>query len=64
MASNASPSLDDELDAGNNNVPKHIGVIANSISEWEGPLAEALELTDPEVEEIKTKHPGKLGLQS
>ena len=41
----------------------HLGKIADSMTEWEGPIADRLELTASDVEEIKTKHQQKLKLQ-
>ena len=52
------------LDAGNDGVPRHAGMIADGMHEWEGALSESLELTDADVAEIKTKHPWSLKLQS
>ena len=52
------------LDAGNDGVPRHVGMIADGMHEWEGPLSERLGLTDADVAEIKTEHPGRLKLQS
>ena len=42
---------------------KHIGEIADSMAEWEGPIADKLTLRASDVEEIKTKHQQKLKLQ-
>ena len=65
VASNAVvPSLDDELDACNKGVAKHLGQIADSVSEWEGVLSEELGLTDADVSEIKTEYHLKLKLQT
>ena len=50
--------LDKEID------PKHLGKIADSMAEWEGRIADDLELTDVDVSSIKTKHPTNLRLQS
>jgi hypothetical protein len=41
------------LDSMNENVPKHLGLIADSMCEWEGRIAEALGLTEAEVKDIK-----------
>ena len=43
---------------------KHIGPIADSMAEWDGPVGDALELTYTEREEISTAHPGKLKKQT
>ena len=51
------------LDFENSGVSKHLGQIADSMYEWEGPIAEQLELTRADVATIKTEHPNKLRLQ-
>ena len=56
--------LDRVLDSGNDGVSKHLGQIANSMHEWEGPVAEQLDLTPPDIAAIKTEHPNKLKLQT
>ena len=56
--------LDLPLDFYNQGVPQHLGKIADSIPQWEGAIAEALELTQVDVEAIKAKHPNKLDLQT
>ena len=46
-------------------VPFHqLGQIADSIKEWEGQISDKLKLDESDVEAIKTRHPGKLKLQS
>ena len=62
MASDTS--LDQVLDAENGGVSKHLGEIADSMSEWEGRIAEGLGLTVTEIASIKVKHPNELGLQA
>ena len=57
-------SLDLELDAEHSGVPKHLGLIAESMDEWEGRIAEELGLTPADVAHIKTKHPSSLKLQT
>ena len=42
---------------------KHIGPIADSMSEWEGAIGDALELTYADREAIKAAHPGRVNLQ-
>jgi hypothetical protein len=42
---------------------KHIGMIAASMSEWEGPIADELELTGHDIACIKEKYDKKLNLQ-
>ena len=51
-------SLKQELDE-----IKHIGPIADSMSEWEGTVGDALELTYADREDIMEVHRGKFGLQ-
>ena len=58
------PWLDKEIDSENEGVPKHLGRIAEEMYEWEGRIAEELELTSPDVAAIKTKHPFELRLQT
>ena len=41
---------------------KHIGKIADSMFEWEGPIAEELELRRSDIADIKTEHK-KMNLQ-
>ena len=45
-------------------VTKHIGRIADSMTEWEGAIAENLGLTPADVANIKTKYPFSLSLQA
>ena len=59
----ASLTLEDVLDSKSNCVSKHLGEIADSIHEWEGAVAENLELTAADVSNIITKYPRKLNLQ-
>ena len=56
--------LDQVVDYSSGGVPKHLGKIADSMSEWEGSIAEQLGLTPAEVAAIKTKHPLELSLQT
>ena len=56
--------LDQLLDFENGGISKHLGQIADSMYEWEGPVAEQLGLTPAEIAAIKTEHPFKLGLQT
>ena len=42
---------------------KHIGMIADSMSEWEGRIAEELELNQHDIACIKEKYDKKLDLQ-
>ena len=52
------------MDFENKDVPLHLGKIADSMYEWEGPVAEQLGLTQVDVAAIKMKHPGELRLQT
>ena len=54
--------LDKEIDA--DGVLKHLGQIADSMTEWEGRISEQLGLKPADVASIYTKHPRKLKLQS
>jgi hypothetical protein len=45
-------------------VSKHLGQIADAMYEWEGPIAEQLELTKADAAAINKKHPGELKLQT
>ena len=47
-----------------NRAPIHLQQIADSMYEWEGAVAENLELTSAEVEGIKVKHPRNLKSQT
>ena len=44
--------------------PKHLGWIARSMYEWEGSIADELELTSADVAKIKKKHQNELNLQA
>ena len=52
------------LDCYSDGVSQHLGQIADTVCKWEGPIAEALELTPADVASIKTKHPTELNLQT
>ena len=56
--------LDREIDCDNCGVLKHLGLIADSMSEWEGPIAECLDLTTADVAAIRDKYRGELRLQT
>ena len=60
----APMSLDDVLDSKSSGVAKHLGEIADSMCEWEGSVAENLELTQADVANIKTEFPKKMNLQA
>jgi hypothetical protein len=42
----------------------HLGRIADTMYEWEGPVADELGLTRADVAAIKVKHPKELKLQT
>jgi hypothetical protein len=42
---------------------EHLGKIADSMSEWKGPIADGLKLKESDIAEIETKHEKKLNLQ-
>ena len=52
------------LDFENGGVSKHLGQIADSMYEWEGPISEGLNLKPVDIASIKIKHPGELKLQT
>ena len=52
------------IDADNNGVSKHLGQIADSLAEWEGRIADGLNLTRADVASIRRKYPDDLKLQS
>ena len=52
------------IDADSHGVLKHLGRIADSMTEWEGQISDELKLTPADVASIHTKHPSNLKLQS
>ena len=52
------------MDFEHGGVSKHLGQIADDMYEWEGRIAEQLELRKADIAAIKTKHPGELKLQT
>ena len=56
--------LDKVIDADSHGIPKHLGQIADSMTEWEGRISDELKLTQADVASIHTKHPRNLKLQS
>ena len=56
--------LDQVIDSDHSGVPRHLGQIADSMYEWEGPVADGLGLYQADVAVIKEAHPGKLQLQA
>lgn len=57
------PNLDQLIDCGSKAL-KHLGRIADSMHEWEGRIAEELDLGPADVAAIKKKHPNELKLQA
>ena len=56
--------LNQAIDSDHSGVPRHLGQIADTMYEWEGPVADSLGLHQTDVAEIKEAHPGKLKLQA
>ena len=56
-------NLDQLIDFGSKAL-KHLGKIADSMSAWEGKIADELDLAPADVEAIKKKHPNELKLQA
>ena len=56
--------LDRVIDSESGNVPKHLGQIADFMYEWEGKVADELELTPADVASIQEKCRNNLKLQS
>ena len=56
--------LNHTLDFESGGVDKHIGLIAESMNEWEGRIAEGLGLTNADVNHIKLLQKQSLKLQS
>ena len=55
--------LDQVLDHNSGGVSKHLGRTADSMHEWEGPVAEELGLSLADISAIKTAHPTNFNLQ-
>ena len=58
-----SQILDQVVDCDSGGVSKHLGQIADSMYEWEGPVADQLGLSQVDITAIKTAHPMKFSLQ-
>lgn len=56
--------LDDVVDSKSDNVPKHLGEIADSMYEWKGKIADELRLTRADVAEIETRNPHEIKQQA
>ena len=59
-----TPRLDLVLDFNEHGISRHLGLIADSMYEWEGPVADELGLTPADVAAIIVKHPHDLRLQT
>ena len=60
--------LDREIDFEHRNerdqlIPRHLGKMAESMTDWEGVIADHLDLSEPDRSEIKYKYPKELELQ-
>ena len=58
-----SQILGQVVDCDSGGVLKHLGQIADSMHEWEGPVADQLGLSQVDITAIKTAHPMKFNLQ-
>ena len=56
--------LDRMIDCESGGVNKHLGQIADSMYEWEGSVAEQLDLKQADVAAIRMEHPNQLRLQT
>ena len=56
--------LDRVIDSDRGGVLKHLGQIADTMYEWEGPIVENLGLSQADVAGIKKAYPGELKLQA
>lgn len=63
LLSFSEDELDKVIDSQHFGIHKHLGMIADSMAEWEGPIANQLQLSPADVAMIKTKHPSHLKLQ-
>ena len=52
------------IDSDHSGVPRHLGQIADTMYEWEGPVADSLGFHQADVAMIKEAHSGKLQLQA
>ena len=55
--------MDLVIDVEHRGVSKHLGRIADHMTEWEGRIAEELDLSDAEITAITKKHRDALHLQ-
>ena len=55
--------LNQIIDFNNDGVSKHLGQIADSMTEWEGQIAEQLGLKPADIAGIRARHPTELNLQ-
>ena len=63
VVSDEPTCLDEVVDYSSGGVTKYLGRIADSMSEWEGSIAEQLGLTPADIATIKTEHSSRLQLQ-
>ena len=64
LPESARERLHHKIDGDNAGVFLHLGKIADAMYDWEGGVAEALELTPVEVASINKKHSNELQLQT
>ena len=64
MSTVSDDPLDRIIDSENDGVSKHLGQIADHMYEWEGKIAEHLDLSAADIAQIRVKHPGELKLQA
>lgn len=62
--SDIDDALDRKIDYDNDGVSRDLGRIADSMREWQGRIAEELDLNSSDVSAIRTKHPDELKLQA
>jgi hypothetical protein len=55
--------LDKVIDSQHYGIHKHLGMIADSMAEWEGSIAAELQLSPADIAKIKGKYPTNLRLQ-
>ena len=56
--------LDQVIDSGHGGVLRHLGQVADTMYEWEGPVADSLGLHQADLAGIKKAYPEKLNLQA
>ena len=58
------PKLDQELDFENEGVSRDLGTIADFMLEWEGSIAEHLDLTQADICAIQYRYPREFKMQA